>query len=105
MGYVVRHPVLILMLLCTAALSYFVYAKAIEEPARGGFGGGFGGGAPLVGLTQTLARSLVSPATDPPATNSTPDAFKDDTAGFQPCRITFGMMVTQLLTEATLPTR
>ena len=52
MGYVVRHPVLILMLLSTAALSYFVYAKAVEEPAGGGFGRGFGGGSPLVGLTQ-----------------------------------------------------
>ena len=33
-------------------LSYFVYAKAVEEPASGAYGRGFGGGSPLVGLTR-----------------------------------------------------
>lgn len=40
------------MLLGTLALSYFVYAKAVEEPVGGGFGPGFGGGSPLVGLAK-----------------------------------------------------
>lgn len=40
------------MLLGTLALSYFVYAKAVEEPASGGFGRGFAGGSPLVGLAE-----------------------------------------------------
>lgn len=52
MGYVIRHPVLVIMLLGTLALSYFVYAKAVEEPVGGGFGPGFGGGSPLVGLAK-----------------------------------------------------
>ena len=33
-------------------LSYFVYAKAVEEPASGAYGRGLGGGSPLVGLTR-----------------------------------------------------
>lgn len=66
-NFILRHPVFLLMLVGVAALSYMVFAKVAEEPARGGgFRGGFGG-TPIVGLStvdlQVIADEIESVGT------------------------------------------
>lgn len=54
-----RHPILILLVLATAALCYMVFAKATQDlPARGGFPGAFGASAPVVGLADVESRVM-----------------------------------------------
>ena len=65
MTSLIRHPVLVLILLGTAVLSYMVYAKATQETGgAGGFRGGFGGMGPVVVGLADVERSIVADAVE-----------------------------------------
>ncbi len=57
MNFLIRHPVMILVLAGVATLSYMVYAKVNEEPSGSGFRGGFGA-PPVVGLSRVEMRVI-----------------------------------------------
>ncbi|GAB5500591.1 MAG: efflux RND transporter periplasmic adaptor subunit [Pseudohongiellaceae bacterium] len=56
--FVLRHPLLIVLVAAAASLSYLVYAK-VNESASGGPGFGGFGGSPLVGVT-TAAEAVIA---------------------------------------------
>ncbi len=67
MNFLIRHPVMLLVIAGVVSLSYLVFAKVNEEPVDGsGFRGGFGA-APVVGLStvemQVLADEIESVGT------------------------------------------
>ena len=58
MNFLIRHPVMILVIAGVATLSYMVFAKVNEEPSGGsGFRGGFGA-PPTVGLSTVEMRVI-----------------------------------------------
>jgi membrane fusion protein (multidrug efflux system) len=57
-NFVLRHPILLVMLAGALTLSYFVFAKVTEEPARGPGGFGGFGGTPIVGVSAVEERII-----------------------------------------------